>query len=79
MASAACLNSHQSNSFLPSLRDRTTLVMVCGSGERAALATKLAMDMGWHAVVLKGGMKAWYTANELTVFQPSDRRHFTPD
>lgn len=50
--------------FLASLQNCTTLVMVCGSGGRATLAAKLARDMGWNAVVLKGGMKAWKAANE---------------
>ena len=58
----------QSDSFMPDLQDRTTLVMVCGSGGRAALAAKLAMDMGWQAVVLKGGMKAWRESKEAMVF-----------
>jgi rhodanese-related sulfurtransferase len=43
-------------------------VMVCGSGGRAALAAKLAADMGWRAVVLRGGMKAWRDANEDLTF-----------
>jgi len=36
-----------------------TLVMICGSGGRAALATKLALDFGHNALCLEGGMKAW--------------------
>ncbi|MEM8988593.1 MAG: rhodanese-like domain-containing protein [Pseudomonadota bacterium] len=35
------------------------LVMVCGSGGRAAFATKLAKDMGHDAVCLEGGFKGW--------------------
>ena len=38
------------------------LIMVCGSGGRAALATKLAKDMGANAVCLQGGFKAWKAA-----------------
>jgi rhodanese-related sulfurtransferase len=56
-----------SDSCLKALPDRTLLVMVCGSGGRAALAAKLAQDMGWRAVVLKGGMKAWTAAKERVV------------
>ncbi|WP_315835335.1 rhodanese-like domain-containing protein [Bradyrhizobium prioriisuperbiae] len=58
----------ESDLFLPALRDQTALVMVCGSGGRATLAARLAADMGWHALVLKGGMKAWRAANQDLVF-----------
>ena len=61
-----------SESFLPALQDKKTLIMVCGSGGRAALAAKLAIDMGWDAVVLKGGMKAWRAANETIAFSVRD-------
>lgn len=40
-----------------------TLIMVCGSGGRAALATKLANEFGLTAVCLVGGMKGWRAAN----------------
>jgi rhodanese-related sulfurtransferase len=38
------------------------LVFVCGSGGRAALATKLAGEFGLDAVCLEGGMRAWKAA-----------------
>ena len=45
------------------LTSGATLIMVCGSGGRAALATKLALDFGHRAICLDGGMKAWRAAN----------------
>lgn len=39
-----------------------TLIMICGSGGRAALATKLALEFGRDARCLEGGMKAWIAA-----------------
>lgn len=45
------------------LTSGATLIMVCGSGGRAALATKLALDFGHRAVCMKGGMKAWREAD----------------
>ncbi|NQY98427.1 MAG: rhodanese-like domain-containing protein [Henriciella sp.] len=47
----------------PELTGGRTLVMVCGSGGRAALATKLAIEFGHPAVCLEGGMKAWIGAD----------------
>ncbi len=44
------------------LTSGATLIMVCGSGGRAALATKLALDFGHSAVCMQGGMKAWREA-----------------
>ena len=43
-----------------------TLIIVCGSGGRAALATKLALDFGHQAICMEGGMKAWIAAGEET-------------
>lgn len=40
-----------------------TLVMVCGSGGRAALACRLAQQFGYNAVYLDGGMKGWRAAS----------------
>jgi enamine deaminase RidA (YjgF/YER057c/UK114 family)/rhodanese-related sulfurtransferase len=39
-----------------------TLVMVCGGGGRAALATKLASGLGIDAVCLRDGMRGWRAA-----------------
>lgn len=44
---------------MPALLEAPHLIMVCGSGGRAALATKLAQDMGHNASCLDGGFKAW--------------------
>ena len=55
-----------SDFFLPALEGKTEVIMVCGSGGRAALAAKLARDMGWSASYLGGGMKAWRAAGEPT-------------
>ncbi len=46
----------------PELNAGKRLVMVCGAGGRATLATKLAKDMGYDAVCLAGGFKAWKEA-----------------
>lgn len=43
----------------PVFRDGHLLVFVCGSGGRAALAAKLALEFGLNATSLAGGMKAW--------------------
>ena len=50
--------------FLPAVRDAERVVFVCRSGGRAALAAQLAKEMGWPAIRLAGGMKAWHLANE---------------
>lgn len=47
-------------------RSDKLLVMVCGSGGRAALAAKTARDMGVSAGYLKGGMRAWLAAGGPT-------------
>ena len=47
---------------MPELISGKRLVMVCGSGGRAAFATKLAKDMGHDAVCLEGGFKGWRAA-----------------
>lgn len=47
-------------------RSSKLLVMVCGSGARAALAAKTARDMGVSAGYLQGGMKAWLAAGGPT-------------
>lgn len=46
----------------PKLNSGKRLIMVCGSGGRATLATKLAKDMGHDAVCLEGGFKGWKAA-----------------
>lgn len=51
---------------MPELTDGRTLVFVCGSGGRAALATKLARGFGLDAVCLTGGMRAWLAAGNPT-------------
>jgi enamine deaminase RidA (YjgF/YER057c/UK114 family)/rhodanese-related sulfurtransferase len=51
--------SHLHDSRLTSGR---RLVMVCGSGGRAALATRLADDLGLDAACLRGGMRGWRDA-----------------
>lgn len=48
---------------LPELATDRTLVMVCGSGGRGALATRLARRHGLDAVCLRGGMRAWRDAD----------------
>ena len=50
----------------PALTGGKTLVMVCGSGGRASLATQLALGFGHDAVCLEGGMKAWTAAGAPT-------------
>lgn len=52
----------QCAAHLPALSAARRLIFVCGSGGRAALATKLARDFGYEAVCLTGGMKAWRAA-----------------
>ena len=47
---------------VPELVAGVQLVMVCGSGGRAALATKLALDMGHDAVCLEGGFRGWQSS-----------------
>jgi enamine deaminase RidA (YjgF/YER057c/UK114 family)/rhodanese-related sulfurtransferase len=48
------------------------LVMVCGSGGRAALATLLAGGLGLDAACLRGGMHGWRAAGGA-VERPDDR------
>jgi enamine deaminase RidA (YjgF/YER057c/UK114 family)/rhodanese-related sulfurtransferase len=48
-----------SDMHMPELASRRTLVMVCGSGGRAALAAQLAQRHGLRAACLRGGMRAW--------------------
>lgn len=43
----------------PVLTGANHLVMVCGSGGRAALASELAQRMGYRVSWLEGGMKGW--------------------
>ena len=43
----------------PKLTGAARLVMVCGSGGRAALAAHLAQQMGHCVLWLEGGMKGW--------------------
>lgn len=43
------------------------LIFVCGSGGRAALATRLAQNFTYDAVCLEGGMKKWRAAGGAVV------------
>ena len=52
----------QSDFAMPELTAGKRLIMVCGSGGRAAFATKLARDMGHDAACLEGGFKGWKAA-----------------
>ena len=51
---------------MPELAAGRTLIFVCGSGGRGALATKLARAFGLDAVCLTGGMRAWIAAGAPT-------------
>lgn len=46
------------------LLSASRLIMVCGSGGRAALAAKLGCEMGYQALWLDGGFKAWKAAGK---------------
>ena len=50
----------------PDLITGKKMILFCGSGGRSTLATKLARDMGYDAVCLQGGLKAWIAANGPT-------------
>lgn len=51
-----------SDMHVPELTSGRTLVMVCGSGGRATLATRLAQGHGLSARCLRGGMRSWRDA-----------------
>jgi enamine deaminase RidA (YjgF/YER057c/UK114 family)/rhodanese-related sulfurtransferase len=51
---------------LPELAGERTLVMVCGSGGRGALATQLAQRHSLSSMCLRGGMRGWREAGGPT-------------
>ena len=53
----------QSGMAIDDLVTDKTMIVVCGSGGRAAFATQLAQEFGYKAVCLEGGMKAWRAAD----------------
>jgi rhodanese-related sulfurtransferase len=50
----------------PILQSGRTLIFVCNSGSRGALAAQTAREMGVSACYLDGGMKAWVAAGGAT-------------
>lgn len=46
----------------PALAAADALIFYCGSGGRSLLAAKLALDMGYRASCMLGGMKGWRAA-----------------